>query len=221
MARDDSPPFEVGHTYKDGVGIDTTDQSDGENLCGKEWVFEDINFSQGYQQGGAAKPERSGKKVVRRVVRNASGTTLYASRLVQFANGTNAVTGTIAGDRFGCWVNGNQNVSAGPCYPVDEFLSAAGVAPNDLFYIVTEGPATVLTDTVALNANINIGDFVAAGTFASSTSATSGGRLQSQSLGGSTSVLANNILYGVGFALSALTTAQTNTGLLIHVKRWD
>lgn len=221
MARDDSPPFDVGQTYYGGATIDTTDQTSGENLVGKEWVFEDEDYSQGYAQGGAAKPIRSGKKVVRRVVRNASGTTLYAKRLVQFCAGTNGVTGTVAGDRFGCWMAGNQNVSAGPCYPVDEFVGAAGVPPNDLFYIVVQGPCRIQSDNAVLNANINIGDLVQAGTFASSTNSTQGGRLQSQNFAATQSVLADDILFGVGYAMTALTTAQTATDCLVNVKRWD
>lgn len=213
MARDDAPPFQPGDTFYGGATIDTTDQTSGENLVGKEWVFEDIDFSQGYASGGAAKPERSGKKVVRRIVRNMSGTTLNAKRLVQFATGT--------GDRFGCWVTGYQNASAGPAYPVDEFIGSAGVPNNDLFYIVTEGPCRIQTDNVVLNAAINVGDLVQAGTFASSTNSTGGGRIQAQNFAATQAPLASDILYGVGFAMTALTTGQTATDCLVHVRRWD
>jgi hypothetical protein len=99
---------------------------------------------------------------------------------------------------------------------VDEFLPAAGVPANDLFYIVVRGPATVITSLSDMSADVVVGDRLVAITAVTS-GATTSGRVQPLPGATSSTALANEILNTVGYALSAKTTANTNADLLVEV----
>lgn len=202
MDRMIDPPWALGQTFY-GVG-GTPVAADFMTLPGKEFVFEDT------QHG-------TNKRVRVRVVRNQSGITLAAKRLVTFKT-------SAAGDMgFETEVDGYADTTAERSYPVDEQL-AAGVANYDLFYIVVEGPALCSTNTAADATNvINVGDNVVAVTAAASTSTATthaNGRVRLIDLTGATQLLANQIMNTNGRALSAMTTANTVTDILISVGKW-
>lgn len=199
-------PFPVGST----AGI--TSASDGTDIEGREYYVGDFDYS------GAVEILRSNRVRKLRVVRNAvtigSGgdvTTgnLRPKRLVTFKSGT-----------YRAQVDGYARTTAvGGAVPVDEWLPAAGVAPNDLFYVVIEGPAVVLTDIAAAAGNlISVGDNIVSLTAATS-GATTAGRVATADFTGATALLAAQITNTIGRALSAATTNSTNSSLLIDVAR--
>lgn len=201
MARDEAPPFDRGETYYGGATIDSNDLQ-GVSLEGMEFEFEDRDYS---VQG--AKTARTNRRVRVRVVRNVSGAALLPKRLVRFQKTAGV---------YGARVDGYTRLPAERGFPVDEWLPTAGVPANDLFYIVVRGPAVVITSLTDMGADIAVGDRVAAITAATS-GATSSGRITV--LGGATSgtSLAEEILNGVGYALTARTTGNTNSDVLLEV----
>ena len=216
MARDENPPFGRGETW---YGLSPAPAIDSANLGGiqhegKIWKFEDVTVSASGATG--ARPARSNRDVYCMCVRNVSGIALLPKRLVTLQK-----TGT-DGKFFLGRVDGYATVTAdGPAYPVDEFLTSAGVPNNDLFWIVVRGPATVLTDIAAAAGNvINVGDSVVALTAATS-QATTAGRIAAQLLTGATALLANQVQNRVGRALSAATTSNTAADLLIDTITWS
>lgn len=211
MARHESPPFGRGETFFNGGTVDSTS---GENLEGMEWEFEDLDYS----STGSLKP-RTNRKVRCRIVRNSSGIALLPKRLVSFKAGS-----------FNKQVDGYANVTSEPhAYPVDEWLPAAGVPANDLFWIVVEGPAVCLTDPANGEGNsIAEGDLVVALTAANSTASGTtgvGGRIQSVNARPftaptgvtSTATLIQEMRGLIGPALTARTTNETHSAVLVEV----
>jgi hypothetical protein len=218
MARQENPPFGRGETWY-GINPPSTGQpslNDALQEEGAEWYFNDKVWANPPGVVGA-RQDRTNRLVRCRVVRNVSGITLRAKALVNLQT-----TGT-DGRYYEGRVDGYSAAPAQRAYPLDEFLSAAGLPNLDLGWIVIEGPATVQTDLAAI-ASINVGDIVVAnnagGATASGTTSTTGGRVTNQSLTGATAPLANQIMNFVGRALSAVTTSQTGADLLIDVGKY-
>lgn len=200
MARNENPPFDRGATYG------TTTLTDGAQYEGHEWVFEDLDYS---VQG--AKPARTNRYVRCRIVRNVAAAALLPGRLARFIK--------TAGN-YGAQVDGYTATTAERGYPIDEWLPAAGVAVNDLFWIVVDGPAAVKTDLAGgANNVINVGDVLVALTGATS-GATTAGRVAPQDLTGATALLANQQQNRIGYALTARTTGNTDASVLVEVGRW-
>ena len=135
-------------------------------------------------------------------MRNEAGITLEPKRAVKWQ----------AGYR-GTRVDGYCSSTAEECAGVvDDQLSSSGVAANDLFYIVRNGPCFVKTDLAGGAANVIAeGDLLVALTAASS-QATTAGRIASGS-----SANAAHVLNRLGKAMAAATTAQTNHDLLVDL----
>jgi hypothetical protein len=214
MARPEEPPFPRGDTFYNGGAIDANNLG-GLQWEGKEWVFEDINILSGV----GAKQSRSGQYVTCRIVRNVSGVNILPKQLCVFQ------TAFTAG-AYGGRVDGLASVGAGAdwCFPADEYLPAAGVPNNDLFWLVVKGPALCLTDLAGgANNSIAVGAPLVSLTGTSS-QATTAGRVMPQTLAisttGATLPLANMIQNRIGRAMSAMTTAQTNAGVLVDVGKW-
>lgn len=201
--RLENPPFPRGETFYNGLSIDSTNLG-GLQFEGAEWEFEDVQINAGV----GAKPNRTNMKVRCRCVRNVAAIALQPKRLVTFQ---------LTAGMYGSRVDGYATTTAQRGFPVDEYLPAAGVPVNDLFWIVVAGPALVLTPLDAGSDNvINVGDAVVALTAATS-GATTAGRVYTQDLTGATSLLANQVQDRVGYALSAVTTGNTGANLLIEV----
>ena len=144
MARNDAPPFELGHTYFEGS---TPDAAAHVELEGKTYVFEDIN----YAASGSTKPHRTGRYRKMMIVRNASGGTLVAKRIAKMkTDGT--------GVEFAGQVMGYATTVGERGYPIDEFVVGT-IAANELFYVCVGGPAKV-TSAAAGDTNISIGSYV-------------------------------------------------------------
>jgi len=204
MARNENPPFSRGETFYNGATIDSNDLG-GTHLEGKEWVFEDVNPHTGVA--------RTNKYVTVRVMRNSSGIALLPKRI-----GACEIDATTP-DEWGRRVAGYTTTTAAHGKPIDEYLPAAGVPANDLFYIVMDGPAVVLTSLSDLSADVAAGDWLVAITAATS-QATTAGRVALQDLTGATANLAVQIMNRIGRALSAKTTQNTNADLLLEVGHW-
>lgn len=207
MAKRENPPFPRGSTWYNGGTIDTNNLG-GENLEGTIWEFEDLD-----QSASGAKSLRTNKPVKCMIVRNKSGGALLPKRLVTMK----ATTGLT----YLAQVDGYADTTAeAPTFPVDEWLPAAGVPDNDLFYVVIEGAATVMTPLEADANNVfSVGTILVALTAVTSGSTTSG-RVRPIDLTGATAVLGNQIIGRIGRALSAKTTANTNADLLMDVTRF-
>ena len=136
------PPFALGQT----LGVSST--SDGTGWVGAVKEFTDINPTTGVI--------RSNRRKVCVAVRNTSGAALLPKKLVTFS-GIDSADGqnTVAGNEF--------------VGVVDEFLPAAGVAANDVFWVTIEGPTEVVAD-----AAVTAGNAVACDTAATAGAATAG-----------------------------------------------
>lgn len=210
MARDEAPPFSRGETFYNGATIDSSNLG-GQNLEGKIWVFEDEDLTPGKV---GAKVIRTGRPVKCMCCRNVSGTTQYGKFLINLQSGG-------ADGRYYCGrFDGLSYIAGQRAYPIDEYLPSTGVPNNDLCWIVIEGPAVCMTPLDGAADNVfSVGSMVAALTAATS-GATTAGRVYPQDLTGATSPLGNQIQNRIGHALSAATTANTNSGLLVEVGKW-
>lgn len=201
--QNDELPFLIGQTYG------ATTSTDGERFEGREYLVEDLDYSLSVPKQRAASNGIQWKRV--RVVRNVSGITLLPRYLVQFST-----------SKYGKQVTGYANTTAGEGYPVDEFISSTtGVPNNDLFYIVVEGPAECYTSAAASAEDVfSQGSVLVALTAAASTFSTTAGRVTPQDLTGATALLANQVQNRIGVAMSASTTANSNSAKLVYVKKW-
>lgn len=211
MARNENPPFGRGATFFDqDQTISAADVTATNYLLGKEWVFEDEDLTD-----QSTHVLRTANDVKVRVVRNISGGALLPKSLV-----TPAATSTSGYTNYFNEVDGMVRTTAGKCYPVDEWLPAAGVRDDDIFYVVIQGPATLLTSLAGDATNvIAVGDNLVALTAATS-GATTAGRATPADFTGATALLANQIVNRIGRAMSAKTTAQTNGDVLAYISEF-
>jgi hypothetical protein len=203
-----NPPFPMGQTWFGHGG--SPDADDAKSLEGKEWEFQDTDlnrYGQTNQTFGTGKYSRC------RLVRNRSGGSLSApaGRLAYMDPSTSYVWGT--------GVTGYAAVTAQKCYPIDwKIPSGVSIADDDLFYIIVKGLAVVKTalSGAAGVLVINPSDVLVSVTAATS-GATTSGRVVLQDLTGATAVLGVQITNAIGRALSAATTGNTNSDLLMEV----
>ena len=201
MARDEAPPFARGETYYNGETIDANNLG-GVNLEGKEFLFE-VNAPD-----DPSGTDPSGRLVRCRVVRNVSGQALKPARIAVFK----------AADPYEAQVDGYAfAVGDRPAGVIDEFLPAAGVPNNDLFYLVVEGP-TKVTQPNTGNSNLAIGDRLVptAGGAASKTDDLAG-RVLKQDLTGATATLGNNLQNVIGYAGEANNAANAKIKAVVHL----
>lgn len=208
MARDENAPFVRGATWYDGATPDSADLGGAQHL-GKEWVFEDIDPGTGLM--------RTNEKVRCRAVRNTSGINLEPARLASFS---------VAAGEYGINCPGYVTGTALEGYPIDEYLPAAGVVDDDIFWMVIEGPARIKTSLAGAAVNvIGNGSIVVAATAATS-QATTAGRIEITLLPTATTGVtqARQVLNRIGRALTAATTANTGEvaagNILVNVGKW-
>lgn len=206
-----SPPFDRGQTWFGGDSnrVETTQSA---YLEGMEWVFDDLDLT----STPNFRVARTHQKVRCRIVRNASGIALLPKRLAKFK------TSGIYGNQVDGYAIASAASMPDKGYPIDEWLPSTGVISNDLFWLVMEGPAMVITTLAALTISISVGDGVVAATAATS-QATTAGRVFGQDFvsSGATNgiTLAANLQNAVGRAMSAATTSETNSSILVNVGR--
>lgn len=194
MAYHENLPFKRGDTYE------ITNSTDGPYLLGQEFIVEDINPSDPIKK-------RSNRLVHLRCVRNSSGIALLPKRIARYKTGTNhtevdGYTATTAQYFAGI---------------VDEFLPAAGVPANDIFFITVKGPSLCLMPLSNLSADVAQDDILVSITAATS-QATTAGRVGAVDLTGATALLGNQVINRIGRALSTALTNATNTDLLVDVR---
>lgn len=204
MARNENPPIGRGEYESTSGAFD--------HLVGKEWLFEDVDYSQ-----RGAKPARTGRYVRCRLVKNGSGISLLPKRLARFQ---------ISGVNYGAIVDGYTATDYERGYPVDEFLPSTGVPDGSYFWIVVDGPALVKLPLAGsgFNGDITEGTVIVALTAATS-GATTAGRVAVQNITASTqtsdySQILKEAQNMIGRALSAKTTGNTNDDLLVEVGKW-
>lgn len=204
MARDDAPLFSRGETAYNGMTINASDPAGlvGVNWEGKEFVFEPDGP---YQPAGSSDP--NGRQIRVKVVRNRSAVNLKPGRLVHYdESGTyNLETGV---DGY-CYQLADR-----PAGIVDEYLPAAGVPPNDLFYIVIDGPSKV-TNQHAAPITAAVGNRLVPAATGTGRTDDLAGRVALQDLTGATATLGNNIQNVLGFAAIANSTADAQFSAVI------
>ena len=194
MSKDETPPWPMGSTYYNGGTIDSSNLG-GTQFEGKEYRFEDVWFA-------------TNQYITVRAVRNNGTFALLPSRLCQFDP-------AYYGDR----INGYATVSYGPGVLLDSQLPAAGLLPNDIGYVIMEGPTTYLTPLDGAADNVVLFLDPLAAITAATSGATTAGRLATANTSGSTTSQRDSLLNVVGRALSAATTANTNALKLVGVTR--
>lgn len=185
-------PFARGTTF---FGSGTVDSTSGAHLEGRKYKCKDRS---------------SGKEVVLQVVRNAAPFVLNSKRIVQYSNDAN----------YGKRVDGYTRLTAQDfAGVVDPLYGTKNIAINDLFYIVIEGAVTALTDLAGGANNLLPAGTVIVALTAVTSGATTAGRMGVQDLTGATQLLADQVQNAIGRAVTARTTANTNTETLFEIGR--
>ena len=221
MARDEAAPFARGETYANGNQEILNAASGpyglgGVNLEGKEFVFEpnsqdDSTAGSAYSAGFG--PDPSGRPIRVKVVRNVSGQNLKPARIARFsAASTNPGPYGTAVDGYATAVG---DAVAGV---IDEFLPAAGVPNNDLFYVVLSGPTQVQQGATTA-ATLVIGSAVVPAAYGATAGDDLGGRVTLQDLTGATATLGNNIRNEIGIVSTANSTAGSLVPILA-TRKW-
>lgn len=194
--------FELGKTYKDGETIDTANPP-APQLQGHKYYFEreDDKFAGNVH----------GRGIVAMLVRNSAAVALLPKKVARF-KAESGLLGTSC-DGY-CFV-----VADIPAGVIDPFLPAAGVPVADLFWLIIEGEADVLTDESSTT-DIAVGDRVVVLAGTNATSADSG-KVAKQiytvpSDATNTALLANHIQNVVGRAITAQT--EVNSAIKVHVQ---
>lgn len=205
-----------------GETLGVTALTDGLPFEGLEKWFPDLNHS----ATGPVKPKRSNRMVLCRLVRNVSTIALAGKRLVTLSHetGTAGPLGLARVSGYGTVEFAANTASPQKTYALDEFLPTAGLPVNDLGWVVVQGPAIVSTGSAADAGNsIAVGDRIHVATAAASTSTTAGRARKEATLAqvtsGNTDItfVAGAIRNSLGRALSALTTANSNSDLLVDI----
>jgi len=116
----------------------TADDATLSHLLGMEKKFPDVNFA----SSAAVKPVLSGMAVTCRYVSNENGSAILPGELVKISS--NTITGVEQAD------SGDD-----VCGIADEYLPTAGVADDEFFWIVVEGPTKVLAGaTISAGAHL-------------------------------------------------------------------
>lgn len=134
----DAPPFPRGETLVGLSDPSTVDTTGLAQLEGMEWVFPDLSWNT--SAGNEVSPARSNRPVRCRVVRNVSGGALLPKRAVK------PNTGDATGVSYGNQALAHAALGDPILGVVDEFLPAAGVPANYMFWCVIDGPSTMTTD---------------------------------------------------------------------------
>jgi hypothetical protein len=200
-----TPPFELGETLK-GYELDADGTT--HNLINDQWLGQKFKFpakASNTAGPGDAKKRRCGYPITAMAVRNVSGQTLYGKRLCVLDIATAGPIGSTGGP----FATKGYSVSTGQlnCAPIDEFLETKGVADDDIFWVILEGPVIVKMQTLAAAASVVVaGARIEAGSGAGTIlNLTSGGI-------GMTTTAAMNL---IGTAMSGRTTADTGADCLI------
>jgi hypothetical protein len=216
MARDEAPPFARGETYFNDPTAAANAPNDplglgGINLEGKEFVFEPDSPA-AESSNPALGNDPSGRLVRVKVVRNVSPVNLKPARIAHFQAASTA--GLVYETRIDgyCFAAGDR-----PAGVIDEYLPAAGVPPNDLFYVVIDGPTSVTNQTAA-PVTTAIGSRIVPAVTGATAGDDLAGRVALQDLTGATSVLGNAIQNKIGYAASINSTTSGVFNAVAHLR---
>lgn len=203
------PPFKLGETYK---GTD-----DDGNLLNPHWLGAIYEFPLNNTTAVRGQKKRlTGRNVVAVALRNESGLTLYGKHLARLTR--------TAGYSLLQSVDGYCDALAEQSLVIiDPGLATNGVADDDIFWGIIGGPTTILTPEAGAAFN---GDIAASSPLVGATAATTGtsvaGRVSNIAFTAATAGNTSNGYDGfrmaanlIGYALSARTTGETNSDLLI------
>ena len=197
------PPFGLGQTLGVTNANDSltglSSGSYGDNWLGAVKEFTDVDPTTG--------KVRTNRRKVCIAVKNSSGAALLPKRLVTFS----ATAGKLFTEVDGYAAETNEERVG----VVDEWLPAAGVANNEVFWVTVDGPTEV---ACALSGtDIAAGNRLAAITAVTS-GATTAGRVTPSPLSASTAGANNNGVGVIGYATSAGATTGSAVLALIQSK---
>jgi hypothetical protein len=163
------PGFARGQTLGVTVTLYEAENGDGSNVVGVRKVFRDED-----PKTGALKSNRTVECIA---VKNTSGSALVPGAVAKFKDAA------ILSE-----VDGLATTSTALMGVVDEYLPAAGVPNNEVFWLVVRGPSTVTKTATSVAAGASYGLSATAGSaaaqstnpllgFAIATSATTSGRI--------------------------------------------
>lgn len=206
MAISSELPFDLGETLK---GKD----SDG-NLINSHWLGKEFVYQPRNKDAVGVKGNLTGRQLRIVALRNTLGAALLGKRavLMSTAGGYTSVEDVTG---YGA-THGAARVVA-----VDPYLDSNGCADDDIFWGIVDGVTTMLTSTVGADfkGDIAVGSPLVCGT-GTTTGSTSEGRVSNVTLPGTTGATTalQQALNVIGTALSARTTGETNSDILVHVK---
>lgn len=208
----DSPPMELGQTLK---GKDADGNLINGAKLGLKYVFPANKFTGGPSR---AKGRVTGKPIVAVLLRNEAGFSLLPKRFGRLR--------AAAGYSLAESVDGYSAGTADPrIVGIDSNLPAAGVADDDIFWGILEGPFTCLTPITDTDfgSDIVVGDLLVAAT-GTTTGVTTSGRIGKpvfvNATAGSTTAALNGFNMAAGIvakALSARTTGNTAADILLDL----
>lgn len=210
------PPMPLGSTLKG------TDPSDSTRLINTErlgQVFIHQSSTRVDTLPGTTLGRRAGKPVIAVLLRNEAGIALLPKRVALCKN-TAGYSPITAVDGYAAGAVASPN-----CVIIDEFLPAAGVADDDIFWGVIGGPVHVLLAMLGADmaSGFAVGDPVVAST-GTTTGATTSGRVGNIAFTAATAGNTSNGYDGfrmarglLGVALSATTSQQTTAGQQILI----
>lgn len=203
------PPFPLGSVLKGTAADGTTLIND--HLLGTECWHPAKNTSTPIRGN---KGRLVGAPIRAIAVRNTSGVTLYGKRVGRCER--------TAGYDLLKEVDGYAStLSLAHVGIIDSYLPSSGVAANDIFWLIVEGPCTVLTPAAGagFSGDIAVGNWLVSATAASSQTTTAG-RVSNVTLPGQTGDTStfNAVMNVLGRALSARTTGETEAELLIEAR---
>ena len=154
--------------------------------------------------------KRSNRNVVCLLVRNEAAAALLPKRIVKWKSGQRGRQV----DGYTCITN---EAAAGV---VDEFLTSAGVAVHDLFWIVVQGPTLMLTPLEGDGTAVIAVDDLLGALTAVTSGATTSGRVRVNALTATSTATTDGglgavVMNSFGRAMSAKTTANTNADVLV------
>lgn len=189
--------FPRGSTFYNGGTIDSNNLLGG-NILGQLRMFPDKNPS---PTSTSPNSSTSNLQVTCIALRNKIGSALLPGQAVLFSTTTTGETGATITQ------TGTPNVLFGI---VDEYLPAAGVPSNDIFWCVIKGPTTALMTTVS--------GAKAAGQLAVQPSASDNGKLDFTTTTYSTATIAANAaIYGNNaFTEGALADQATSARVILN-----
>jgi len=198
--RTDKPPFELGETLS---GTDDNDNLINDHWLGQKFLFppkpDTSNISGEFKR-------RTGRGIIAMPVRNVSGGTLYGKRLclldattAGLANGTGGIFTT----KGYATTSGQANVAV-----IDEFIETNGVADDDIFWAILEGPVLVKTQATAGAA----GTIAAGAKMIGGTGAATSGNSTAGGVGTTSAPLVTEL---IGTALSTMNSASTQQDVLM------